>query len=82
MRLVKIMLESKDREVMRAVSQHPWPYYGKPAIIFHDRGKIFWADSRLSGSGLRKLLQAAKEIVFCPVAPSEKPGLVNDLPDG
>jgi hypothetical protein len=24
--------------------EHPWPCYGKPAIIFHDRGKIFTSE--------------------------------------
>jgi len=41
MRLVKGMLEPKDRLVVQAGCQHPWPCFGKPAIIFHDRGKIF-----------------------------------------
>ncbi len=41
MRLVKGALEPKDRLVLQAGCQHPWPCYGKPAIVFHDRGKIF-----------------------------------------
>jgi Mu transposase, C-terminal len=41
MRLVKGMLEPKDRLVLQADCQHSWPCYGKPAVIFHDRGKIF-----------------------------------------
>jgi hypothetical protein len=41
MRLVKMALEPKDQQVMRAGCQHAWPCFGKPAIIFHDRGKIF-----------------------------------------
>jgi transposase len=41
MRLVKMALEPKDRLVLQAGCQHPWPCSGKPAIIFHDRGKIF-----------------------------------------
>ena len=24
--------------------KHPWPCYGKPAVIFHDRGKIFTSE--------------------------------------
>ncbi len=40
MRLVKMALEPKDRLVLQAGCQHPWPCYGKPAVIFHDRGKI------------------------------------------
>src|SRR5258708_15055162 len=41
MRLVKGALEPKDRLVLGAGCQHPWPCFGKPAVIFHDRGKIF-----------------------------------------
>ncbi len=44
MRLVKQALEPKDRLVLQAGCQHPWPCSGKPAIIFHDRGKIFTSE--------------------------------------
>src|SRR6201997_1627450 len=44
MRLVKGMLEPKDRLVLQAGCQHDWPCYGKPATIFHDRGKIFTSE--------------------------------------
>ncbi len=44
MRLVKGTLEPKDRLVVQAGCQHPWPCWGKPAIIFHDRGKIFTSE--------------------------------------
>jgi hypothetical protein len=44
MRLVKMALEPKDELVMRAGCQHSWPCYGKPAIVFHDRGKIFTSE--------------------------------------
>ena len=44
MRLVKGMLEPKDRLVLQAGCQHPWPCLGKPAVIFHDRGKIFTSE--------------------------------------
>jgi hypothetical protein len=44
MRLVKGMLEPKDRLVLQTGCQHPWPCYGKPAVIFHDRGKIFTSE--------------------------------------
>ena len=40
-RLVKFALEEKDELVMRAGCQHAWSCVGKPAIVFHDRGKIF-----------------------------------------
>ncbi len=44
MRLVKQALEPKDRLVGINGCEHPWPCYGKPAIIFHDRGKIFTSE--------------------------------------
>jgi len=44
MRLVKQALEPKDRLVLQAGCQHSWPCSGKPAIIFHDRGKIFTSE--------------------------------------
>ena len=44
MRLLKQALEPKDRLVLRSGCQHSWPCYGKPAIVFHDRGKIFTSE--------------------------------------
>ena len=44
MRLVRMALLPKDEQVGRAGCQHSWPCYGKPAIIFHDRGKIFTSE--------------------------------------
>jgi len=44
MRLVKMALEPKERLVLQAGCQHDWPCYGKPATIFHDRGKIFTSE--------------------------------------
>src|SRR6266699_5207061 len=44
LRLVKGMVEPKDRLVLQAGCQHPWPCFGKPAVIFHDRGKIFTSE--------------------------------------
>src|SRR5947209_8885258 len=44
MRLVKMSLEAKDRLTTLYECQHPWPCYGKPAVIFHDRGKIFTSE--------------------------------------
>jgi transposase len=41
MRLVKQALEPKDRFTTLYECQHPWPCFGKPTIIFHDRGEIF-----------------------------------------
>ena len=44
MRLVKQCLEGKDQLVLQAGCHHSWPCFGKPAIIFHDRGKIFTSE--------------------------------------
>lgn len=44
MRLVKMALEPKDRLILQTGCQHTWPCSGKPAIIFHDRGKIFTSE--------------------------------------
>jgi len=44
MRLLKMALEPKDRLVLASGCQHAWPCIGKPAIVFHDRGKIFTSE--------------------------------------
>ncbi len=44
MRLVKQSLEPKDQLVALYECKHRWPCYGKPAVIFHDRGKIFTSE--------------------------------------
>ncbi len=44
MRLLKMALEPKDRLVLQAGCQHSWPCWGKPAAVFHDRGKIFTSE--------------------------------------
>ena len=44
MRLVKVSLERKDHLIGLAGCEHSWPCFGKPAIIFHDRGKIFTSE--------------------------------------
>jgi hypothetical protein len=44
MRLVKQSLERKDHLVTLSGCEHAWPCFGKPAIIFHDRGKIFTSE--------------------------------------
>src|SRR2546421_1354482 len=44
MRLLKMALEPKDRLVLASGCQHDWPISGKPATVFHDRGKIFTSE--------------------------------------
>lgn len=49
MRLVKQSLERKDRLVAINGCGNSWTCFGKPAIIFHGRGKIFTSDRARSG---------------------------------
>ncbi len=75
MRLVRQALEPKDRLVGLAGCQHSWPCYGKPAIIFHDRGKIFTSERA------RQVLVDRLGIITeqaPPYAPSAK-GIVENL---
>ena len=44
MRLVKMAIEPKDRITALYECSHRWPCSGKPAVIFHDRGKIFTSE--------------------------------------
>src|SRR6266567_1593547 len=44
MRLIKVSMERKDHLVGITGCEHCWPCFGKPAIIFHDRGKIFTSE--------------------------------------
>jgi hypothetical protein len=44
LRLVKMAIEPKERWTTLYDCQHPWPCSGKPAVIFHDRGKIFTSE--------------------------------------
>jgi len=44
MRLVKQALEPKEHLVGLAGCEHAWPCFGKPAIVLHDRGKIFTSE--------------------------------------
>jgi hypothetical protein len=77
MRLVKMTLEPKDQQVVRAGCQHSWPCFGKPAIIFHDRGKIFTSERA------RQVLVDRLGIITeqaPPYAPSAK-GTVESLDD-
>jgi hypothetical protein len=75
MRLVRMTLEPKDELVVRAGCQHTWSCFGKPAIIFHDRGKIFTSERA------RQVLVDRLHIITeqaPPYAPSAK-GTVENL---
>lgn len=75
MRLVKQTLERKERLVGETGCENPWPCFGKPAIIFHDRGKIF--TSERARAVLVDRLQIITEQAP-PYAPSAK-GTVENL---
>jgi hypothetical protein len=68
MRLVKGMLEPKDRLVLQAGCQHPWPCYGKPAVIFHDRGKIFTSERARQVLVDRLAIITEQAPPYCPSA--------------
>jgi hypothetical protein len=53
MPLVKGMLEPPARLVLQAACQPPWPCYGNPAVLFHDRGQILPAQRARQGLGDR-----------------------------
>ncbi len=75
MRLVKQSLERKDHLVGINGCEHSWPCFGKPAIIFHDRGKIFTSERA------RQVLVDRLQIITeqaPPYAPSAK-GTVESL---
>jgi hypothetical protein len=75
MRLVKQCLERKERLVGETGCEHSWPVFGKPAIIFHDRGKIFTSERA------RQVLVDRLQIITeqaPPYAPSAK-GTVENL---
>src|SRR2546421_1996501 len=75
MRLVKQALEPKEHLVGLAGCQHAWPCFGKPAIVLHDRGKIFTSERA------RQVLVDRLEIITeqaPPYAPSAK-GTVESL---
>lgn len=69
MRLVKQAMERKDDLVKRYDCKHSWPCYGKPTVIFHDRGKIFTSERA------RSVLVERFKIITAqapPYAPSAK----------
>src|SRR5437660_12864882 len=67
-RLVKQTLEPKDRLVLLAGCQHPWPCSGKPAIVFHDRGKIFTSERARQGLVDRLGIITEQAPPYCPSA--------------
>jgi transposase len=68
MRLLRQALEPKDRLVLRAGCQHPWPCYGKPAIVFHDRGKIFTSERARAVLVDRLQIITEQAPPYCPSA--------------
>ena len=60
MRLVKVSMERKDHLVGINGCEHSWPCFGKPAIIFHDRGKIFTSE-RAAQAACVPVIEAVRE---------------------
>ena len=71
MRLVKRALEPKDRLVLQAGCQHPWPCSGKPAIIFMIEGKSspLSEHARCWWIGWASSLSKPRRIVLQPKGP-------------
>ncbi len=44
MRLIKQSLEPKERLTTLYNCTHAWPCFGKPTVVFHDRGNIFTSE--------------------------------------
>jgi Mu transposase-like protein len=68
MRLLKQTLEPKDRLVGLAGCQHAWPCFGKPAIVFHDRGKIFTSERARQVLVDRLQITTEQAPPYCPSA--------------
>ncbi len=75
MRLLKGALEPKDRLVLQAGCQHDWPCYGKPATIFHDRGKIFTSERARQVLVDRLGIITEQAPPYCPSAKGTVEGL-------
>lgn len=68
MRLIKQALEPKDRLAALYECQHRWPCFGKPAVIFHDRGKIFTSERAHQVLVDRLGLVTEQAPPYCPTA--------------
>src|SRR5947209_12485888 len=75
MRLLKMALEPKDRLVLQSGCQHSWPCYGKPATIFHDRGKIFTSERARQVLVDRLGIITEQAPPYCPSAKGTVEGL-------
>src|SRR5713226_6944738 len=75
MRLLKQTLEPKDRLVGLAGCQHGWPCFGKPAIVFHDRGKIFTSERARQVLVDRLGIITEQAPPYCPSAKGTVEGL-------
>src|SRR4029453_4344262 len=75
MRLVKMALEPKEQQVVRAGCQHAWPCFGKPAIVFHDRGKIFTSERARQVLVDRLGIITEQAPPYCPSAKGTVEGL-------
>lgn len=68
MRLVKQAIERKDKLVRLYQCKNPWQCYGKPAVIFHDRGDIFTSERAQQVLVERFHIATERAPAFCPKA--------------
>ncbi|HEU5382151.1 MAG TPA: Mu transposase C-terminal domain-containing protein, partial [Ktedonobacteraceae bacterium] len=68
MRLIKQAIEPKDELVQRYQCKNPWPCFGKPAVIFHDRGNIFTSERAQQATVERLKITTERAPAYCPSA--------------
>jgi hypothetical protein len=68
MRLIKQAIEKKDELVQRYQCKNLWPCFGKPAVIFHDRGRIFTSERAQQVIVERLKIATERAPAYCPSA--------------
>ncbi len=68
MRLLKQAIEKKDKLVRLYQCQNPWPVYGKPILVFHDRGNIFTSERAQQVMVDRFHIVTEEAPPYCPTA--------------
>ncbi|HEU5379107.1 MAG TPA: Mu transposase C-terminal domain-containing protein [Ktedonobacteraceae bacterium] len=68
MRLIKQAIERKDKLVRLYDCKNPWPCYGKPGLVFHDRGDIFTSERAQRVLVERFHITTERAPAFCPKA--------------
>jgi hypothetical protein len=68
MRLIKQAIEPKDELVRLYQCKNLWPCFGKPAVIFHDRGNIFTSERAQQVTVERLKITTERAPAYCPSA--------------